>query len=66
MLQYYVGLLQHARLRAQVLRENPQSSRGASALEWAIISAIIVAVAMGLAIVIRNVVTEKQEEIGNV
>lgn len=52
-----------AMLGVRVERARNAPSRGASAVEWVIITAIIAGVAMGLAVVIQNLVTSKQAEI---
>ncbi|MEV0581800.1 hypothetical protein [Nonomuraea sp. NPDC050310] len=52
-----------AMLGVRIERARNAPSRGASAVEWVIITAVIAAVAMGLALVIQQVVTERQEQI---
>ena len=56
-------LFAHARMRAQLLRSARESERGASAVEWAIISAIVVAAAVLIGAAIMNVINEKVPEI---
>ncbi|GAB3164890.1 hypothetical protein OHB01_25610 [Microbispora hainanensis] len=54
-LRAYLGVrIQHARTAP---------TRGASAVEWVIITAIIAGVALGLATLIKTVVEQKQGEI---
>ena len=63
MLQFAWMLLQDARARTSVARE-----RGASALEWAIIAAIVVVAATAIGAVVYKVVTKeagKVEHCGN-
>ncbi len=63
MLQFAWMLLSDARARASVARE-----RGASALEWAIIAAIVVVAATAIGAVVYKVVTNnasKVEQCGN-
>lgn len=50
-------------LRVRIDRARNAPSRGASAVEWVIITAIIAGVALGLATLIKNLVTGKQSEI---
>ncbi|MEU9890428.1 hypothetical protein AB0M95_15265 [Sphaerisporangium sp. NPDC051017] len=57
-LEYLVAVL-HVR----VDRARNAPSRGASAVEWVIITAIIAGVALGLATLIKTLVTQKQNEI---
>lgn len=56
-------LFTYAMLRMHALRAREDDQRGASAIEWAIISAIVVAAAVGLGIIITTVVTNKGNEI---
>lgn len=49
--------------QADRARRNGFNERGASALEWAIISGIVVSLAAIIAVVIRNVVLERTDEI---
>lgn len=62
-LRYALLLIALVRVRADEARRNGRSELGASALEWAIISAIVVGLAVVVAAVIRNVVTDKTSEI---
>ncbi|MET8142203.1 hypothetical protein ABZU32_17990 [Sphaerisporangium sp. NPDC005288] len=55
---YLIAVL-HVRLD----RARNAPSRGASAVEWVIITAIIAGVALGLATLIKTLVTQKQAEI---
>jgi Flp pilus assembly pilin Flp len=55
------AMLHSARRRAYDLRTRED---GASALEWAIIAAVVGAAAVALGIVITQKITEKQTEIG--
>lgn len=50
-------------LSVRIHRARTAPSRGASAVEWVIITAIIAGVALGLATLIRQLVTEKQSDI---
>lgn len=50
-------------LSVRVHRARNAPSRGASAVEWVIITAIIAGVALGLATVIKTLVEQKQTEI---
>jgi Flp pilus assembly pilin Flp len=52
-------------LAVRVDRARNAPSRGASAVEWVIITAIIAGVALGLATLIQQLVTQKQAEISN-
>ncbi|GAA4568149.1 hypothetical protein GCM10023193_48830 [Planotetraspora kaengkrachanensis] len=54
-----------AMLNVRVHRARTAPSKGASAVEWVIITAIIAAVALGLATLIQNLVTEKQADISD-
>ena len=56
-------LFDHARMRVVVLGQARDSERGASAVEWAIISAIVVAAAVLIGVAIMNVINEKVPEI---
>lgn len=56
-------LIHYVRGRAAEARRNGRNELGASALEWAIISAIVVGLAVIIAAVITNVVNEKKSEI---
>ncbi|MFI7461349.1 hypothetical protein [Nonomuraea sp. NPDC049646] len=50
-------------LSRRIQRARIASSRGASAVEWVIITAIIAGVALGLAAVIKTAVESRQAEI---
>ena len=55
-------LIAYARLRAQLLRQRREDQWGASAIEWAIISAIVVAAAVLIGGAIRNAVTGQKDD----
>jgi Flp pilus assembly pilin Flp len=56
--------LSYVRLLVQVLRaQGKKSDRGASAIEWAVITAIIVGIATGIALVIGNAVSNHAAKI---
>jgi Flp pilus assembly pilin Flp len=50
-------------LNVRIHRARTAPTRGASAVEWVIITAIIAGVALGLATLIRNLVEGKESEI---
>ncbi|GGP12241.1 hypothetical protein LDL08_19875 [Nonomuraea glycinis] len=50
-------------LAVRIQRARTAPTRGASAIEWVIITAIIAGVALGLATLIKTVVEQKQGEI---
>ncbi|GAB3143174.1 Flp family type IVb pilin [Microbispora hainanensis] len=52
-------------LGVRIQRARAAPTRGASAVEWVIITAIIAGVALGLATLIKTVVEQKQGEIQN-
>ncbi len=52
----------YARLRAEALRQREDNQWGASAIEWAIISAIVVAMAVLIGGAIKALVTGKKDE----
>ncbi|MBB2747163.1 UNVERIFIED_ORG: Flp pilus assembly pilin Flp [Microbispora rosea subsp. rosea] len=54
-----------AYLGVRIQRARTAPTRGASAVEWVIITAIIAGVALGLATLIKTVVEQKQGEIQN-
>lgn len=56
-------LFAYAMVRRDALRRRTDSELGASAIEWAIISAIVVAAAVGLGLIITTVVKNKGNEI---
>ncbi|MGH3453078.1 MAG: hypothetical protein ACRDPQ_01465 [Nocardioidaceae bacterium] len=62
-LRYALLLITYVRARAAQARRAGRSELGASALEWAIISAIVVGLAVIITAVIRNVVQDKANEI---
>jgi hypothetical protein len=62
-LRYALLLISYVRTRAAEARRAGRSELGASALEWAIISAIVVGLAVIITAVIQNVVDEKANEI---
>jgi ABC-type multidrug transport system permease subunit len=62
-LRYALLLITYVRARAAEARRTGRSELGASALEWAIISAIVVGLAVIITAVIRNVVQDKANEI---
>lgn len=51
--------------RARTVRSAPRRDRGASALEWAIISAILVTAAVLIGGIIYNVVQDKGSQLEN-
>jgi Flp pilus assembly pilin Flp len=53
-------LLTYARLRAELLRRRQDDQLGASAIEWAIISAVIVTAAILIGNAIYDAVSNKQ------
>ncbi|RJL33553.1 hypothetical protein D5H75_12385 [Bailinhaonella thermotolerans] len=57
------GLYLEALLRTRVHRARTAPTRGASAVEWVIITAIIAGVAMALALLIKQLVEDKSNEI---
>jgi hypothetical protein len=54
-----------ARARTQRTRTRSRNELGASALEWAIISAILVAAALAIGLVVRGVIDKRTGEIQN-
>lgn len=58
---HYLVAVLHVRLD----RARNAPSRGASAVEWVIITAIIAGVALGLATLIKSLVEQKQADIQN-
>ncbi|ACZ84307.1 Flp family type IVb pilin [Streptosporangium roseum] len=50
-------------LSVRIDRARNAPTRGASAVEWVIITAIIAGVALGLATLIQTLVTQKQDDI---
>ncbi|MDO9379934.1 MAG: hypothetical protein Q7T56_13900 [Nocardioidaceae bacterium] len=61
--QYAQMLIVLVRGRAEQARRDGRNQVGASAIEWAIISAIVVTLALGIFTVIKNVVDERTAEI---
>lgn len=59
MIDFAAALLRIAVIRARALRETPHQDRGASALEWAIIAAVVVVAASMIGGVIFNIVQTK-------
>jgi len=62
-LQFVRALIVIVRARAARARSEGRNELGASALEWAIISAIIAALAVAVAAKIKSVVDDKTAEI---
>jgi Flp pilus assembly pilin Flp len=58
-------LIAYARLRADLLRQRRDDQWGASAIEWAIISAVIVTAAILIGNAIFDAVSNKQGEMCN-
>lgn len=54
-----------ALVRGRAERARSRGERGASAIEWAIISAIVVTLAIVVAVKIRDVVNSRVDDIGN-
>lgn len=63
--QVPVLMLQYALARHRALMADEDRELGASALEWAVISAIVVTAAVLIGTVIYNVVTKKTTAISN-
>ncbi len=61
--QYAQMLITMARGRAEAARRDGRNEIGASAIEWAIISAIVVALAVLIGNAIQNVVESRSSEI---
>lgn len=64
-LRYALLLITYVRARAAEARRAGRNELGASALEWAIISAIVVGLAGIVYAIITRVVTDKANEIGD-
>ena len=62
-LQYARLFIMYVRTRAAEARRAGRSELGASALEWAIISAVVVTLAIIIAAVITDVVNSRKDEI---
>jgi Flp pilus assembly pilin Flp len=58
-------LLAYAALRREALRYRKDNSWGASAIEWAVISAIVVAAAVLIGTTISKLVSNKKDEMCN-
>jgi Flp pilus assembly pilin Flp len=58
-------LFQYAALRREALRHRKDNSWGASAIEWAVISAIVVAAAVLIGTTISKLVSNKKDEMCN-
>lgn len=65
MIRLAITLLQLAALRARMLRADTERDRGASALEWAIIAAIVVVAASIVGGVVYNVVQTKTTQLND-
>jgi len=67
-LQFWRTMAGYAVARAHTQRARARQGRtelGASALEWAIISAILVAAALAIGLVVRRVIDKRTGEIEN-
>ncbi|MEU4606071.1 hypothetical protein AB0F43_24045 [Kribbella sp. NPDC023972] len=67
-LQFWRAMAGYAVARAHTQRARARQERtqlGASALEWAIISAILVAAALAIGLVVRRVIDKRTGEIEN-
>ncbi|MGI8612608.1 MAG: hypothetical protein ACR2KL_01460 [Nocardioidaceae bacterium] len=62
-IDYVRMLIICTRARAQAARRDGRSELGASALEWAIISALVAGLAVAIGIKITQVVTDKTNQI---
>jgi Flp pilus assembly pilin Flp len=62
-LEFPLVIYMRALLADRVMRARTAPSRGASAVEWVIITAIIAGVALTLATLIQSLVTSKSSEI---
>lgn len=62
-LRFVLLLITYVRGRAAEARRNGRNELGASALEWAIISALVVGLAVVIFAVIQRVVDDKTAEI---
>jgi Flp pilus assembly pilin Flp len=60
---YAMGIITFVRARADRARREGFNERGASAIEWAIISAVVVVLALVVARVIQSVVTDNANKI---
>ena len=61
--QFVRAMVGYALARAHNQRARGRNQLGASALEWAIISAILVGAALAIGLVVRRVITERASEI---
>ncbi|MFC0625318.1 hypothetical protein [Kribbella deserti] len=61
--QFVRAMVGYALARAHNQRARGRGQIGASALEWAIISAILVGAALAIGLVVRRVITERTAEI---
>ena len=52
-------------LRDRFDRARNAPDRGASAMEWVVISAIVVAIAIAVGVILQNALETKAEDIGN-
>jgi hypothetical protein len=64
-LQFVRAMVGYALARAHSHRARERNQIGASALEWAIISAILVAAALAIGLVVRSVIDKRTSEIQN-
>ncbi|WP_202234151.1 hypothetical protein [Actinacidiphila reveromycinica] len=57
----------HVYLRGRIdrLRNEEDMSRGASAVEWVVISAIVVAIVAAVGFIIKNALSDKASSVGN-
>jgi Flp pilus assembly pilin Flp len=62
-LRYALLFIPYVRARAAEAKRNGRNELGASALEWAIISAIVVGLAIAISLVITRVVQSRTDEI---
>lgn len=60
---YAMGIITFVRSRADRARRQGFNERGASAIEWAIISAVLVVLALVVARVIQTVVEDNSDKI---
>jgi hypothetical protein len=61
--QFMRAMIGYALARARKQRARGHNELGASALEWAIISAILVAAALAIGLVVRSVIDKRTAEI---
>ncbi|SEG32625.1 hypothetical protein SAMN05216223_104369 [Actinacidiphila yanglinensis] len=57
----------HTYLRGRIdrVRNDEDMSRGASAVEWVVISAIVVAIVAAVGFIIKNALNDKATKVGN-